>query len=155
MNYPDFNNPSQFVVYKYETSMMRLERLRHHWGWDFTVIEDSENGVWVNHNKSKRFTSRTEFIKNPYTELRECEHCGKVSTPKKVQRRYLFGLQFEFERADRRRSECYEKCTPTLCMGCYNKARPYHEKLSESDELRLAIGRVKREITKANKANHH
>ncbi len=153
MNYPDFNNPSQFVEYRYETSLMRLERLKHHWDWDFTIVSDRENGVWVNRNKSTKFTSRTSFIKNPVTVLRVCEHCGKMSTPKKIQQRYLWGFQFEHDRPDRYSSECYKKCTPTLCMGCYNKARPYSDKMNDADDLRLEIGRLKREITKANKAN--
>ena len=115
-----------------------------------TIVGEDSFGYWVNWNKSKKITTRTDYCGNEFTLLRECEDCGKLSTPKKIQNRYLFGLQFEIDKASER---CFhpKNLHPMLCMSCYNKIKPYHNKLVENEELRLQVGRLQREIYKQNK----
>ncbi len=129
-----------------------LERLRaHNMSDTHTIIDEDSFGYWVNWNKSKNYTKSTDYCRNDFTLLRECEHCGKVSTPKKIQTRYLCGLRYEISKPSERWRGDYKRMLPMLCMSCYNKARPYSDKLVENEELRLQVGRLQREIYKQNK----
>ena len=116
----------------------------------YTIVSEDGFGYWVNFNNSSKFTSKTKYCGNKFTLLRQCSECSKVSTPKKIQVRHLYGLQFEAESISLRFKE-HERTYPMLCMGCYNKVKPMHEKLCDNEELRLDIGRLKREIYKLNK----
>lgn len=52
-----------------------------------------------------------------FTPLLKCELCKKISTPKKIQSRYVIGYDY-------------------LCMGCWNKCRPIENKQNELDVLK-------------------
>jgi len=123
----------------------------YNYDYNYTILSEDSFGYWVNFNKSRKFTRRTKYCRNDFTLLRECDHCGKVSTPKKIQQRYLFGYQYEIDKPSERWRAEHTKLHPMLCMSCYNKARPYNDKLCENEELRLQVGRLKREIYKLNK----
>ncbi len=128
-----------------------LERLRaHNMSDTHTIIDENSFGYWVNFNKSKNYTRNTYFCKNDFTLLRQCEYCEKISTPKKIQCRSLYGLQFEIDKVGDRIFHP-KNLHPMLCMSCYNKIKPYHNKLVENEELRLQVGRLQREIYKQNK----
>jgi hypothetical protein len=117
----------------------------------YTVVDIAEDGTWLNYNKSKNFTSQTYFYGNPVTKLRECLRCGMRSTPKKIQRRYLYGLGVGSKKDASYWENHNDVCWPMACMACYNRLRPISEKLIEANEIRLLAGRVGREISKVNK----
>ena len=99
-------------------------------GKRFNILSHTENGFWANHNKvAVDSWSNAVFYENPVTTLRECEVCGKRSTPKKVQYRYTLGFDY-------------------LCMGCWNKLRPLEARINEHREVNTLINKLNRERLK-------
>jgi len=90
-------------------------------------------GYWIRYKNGKpRY-----WIAYSYTPLRECEFCGFISTPKKVQ--YRNGA-CSFKLTD--------GLTPTLCMACWNRFRVLvnaEEEVRQCMNLARKLERIARE----------
>ena len=59
----------------------RWDRLSIH----YNILSSDTFGVWVNHNRvAVDSYKRAEYLRFPFTELNDCEICGRRSTPKNV-----------------------------------------------------------------------
>lgn len=109
-------------------------------GIAFTVVITTEDGFFYNSNGSCNFTTRTKFVRNPVTKLSECEICGKISTPKKVN--YKSGL-YGWLDANKK---------TTLCMGCFNKVSVLVNKEKEAKEIKALIKKLNSERLKCQRS---
>ena len=84
-----------------------------------------------------------------YTPLNECDVCGYISTPKKVQHRNeLWGWNLTDKK------DYTTKSKEMLCMSCWNKIRPLVMLERESNEVRTLINKLKREFHGQTNQNH-
>lgn len=82
----------------------------------------------------------------PCTELRKCERCSFLSTPKKV------SLRYDVATLESHLSGTYVKAK-MLCMGCWNKYRPLVKCMKDHRETKYLIYRLNKERLNASKAN--
>lgn len=117
---------------------MRRELTGDSFYYRFEECHVSGNRGWVS---GWRLTNRVlksgkiskhdeEYFHHPFTPLRSCGMCGKVSTPKKVCDRHIPSAynnkwhQVITSKEDKREAwrGRYDHKKSTLCMGCWNKA---------------------------------
>ena len=117
---------------------MRRELTGDSFYYRFEECHVSGNRGWVS---GWRLTNRVlksgkiskhdeEYFHHPFTPLRSCGMCGKVSTPKKVCYRHLPSAynnnwhQIITSKEDKREAwrGRYDHKKRVLCMGCWNKA---------------------------------
>lgn len=103
------------------------------------IREYTDGGCWYGERRNA-----LRYSANPVTELRKCDLCGKVSTPKKVQHRPLVW------RWDKHKND-YSDSKSTLCMGCWNKTRRLVERQEKLDELIKLQRKILREVAKHGK----
>ena len=122
------------------------ERLVPLYGKVYNVLAHFRNGFWANSNKSKgaKYSFKSaHFYKYPSTTLRECQLCGKLSTPKKITCR---NDVFRWNVTDKNDYETEGK--NTLCMGCWNKIRVLVKRQEVCDQSRRLIAKLKEETRK-------
>lgn len=116
------------------------------YGRPYNVVKHFQNGFWANFNKSKEAKyslKSSEFYKYPSTTLKNCDLCGRLSTPKKiVYRSYIYGWN------QKDKNDYLTKSKDYLCMGCWNKVRALVKKQNICDENRRLISKIKLEIAK-------
>jgi len=105
-------------------------------------IRYAENGFWAGSRKNAMY-----FYINPITEIRRCELCGKISTPKKIQSRS------DIFHWDSERKDYTKKNKSMLCMGCYNKIKPLVYKKRDIDDLIKLQKAIIRKVRKHEKDN--
>jgi hypothetical protein len=121
-------------------------RLVHIYGMVYNVLSHHRNGFWANTNKSegaKYSFKSARFYKYPSTTLKECQLCGKLSTPKKIVRRWSV---YRWNANGKHDYETESK--DTLCMGCWNKIRVLVKRQEVCDQSRRLIAKLKEETRK-------
>ena len=83
-------------------SLMDEIHANHYWSygctsyierWDrlsirYNILSSDTFGVWVNHNRVAVDSYKSaEYLRFPFTELNDCQICGRRSTPKIVHNR--------------------------------------------------------------------
>jgi hypothetical protein len=72
-----------------------------------------------------------------YTELKTCDLCGFMSTPKKVRNRWdVFGWDTEDEGI---------RSKVTLCTGCWNKVKPLAKAKEEARKIKYLTNKLYKE----------
>ena len=123
-------------------------------GITYNYLSEDSHGYWVNHNKkggqSEKSWGTAQYFEYPKTILRECELCGKRSTPKKIQHRDVAGWDLAVY------IYCnHKKWKPSkdmLCMSCRNKVKPIYDARDDAIENKILINKLKREIMKWRKS---
>jgi len=114
--------------------------------YNVNVLAHYRNGFWANNNKSegaKYSFKSAHFYKYPSTTLKECQLCGKLSTPKKIVRRWSV---YRWNANGKHDYETESK--DTLCMGCWNKIRVLVKRQEVCDQSRRLIAKLKEETRK-------
>ena len=123
----------------------RLERLNV----EYNIVGETEDGYWYNFCKKGNMSwARAIYERNPFTELRTCDLCGKTSTPKKVQYRSLC-IRWN---VDDKKHDFETRGKDTLCMGCWNKVRIVVKRQNEVETNRRLINKLNRERLKWQKS---
>ena len=111
------------------------------WHWDQYYRRILKSG-----KESKNIYWRPVY----YTRLNECQMCGKIGIPKRVNNREVIGWDAEKNNEGRYMLEKANYHT-MFCMKCWNKIQPIYKNVMESEEIRLGIQRLSREIGKCRK----
>lgn len=77
----------------------------------------------------------------PVTWLRECELCGKMSTPKIVNNRAVWGWE-----GNKGLSKT------NLCTGCWNKVKPIYKAVKETEQIKYLSNKLVREANKCQRS---
>lgn len=128
-----------------------------------SVIRPLENGYYETHaSVYKNGSHRTKihrwiFILNPVAILNTCSRCGKTSIARKVHQRWLPGLwAMEMKEHGKDFLINYDAMVEkhTMCTGCWNFWRTISKRYEQSEDLRLFINRVKRDLRNEQKTRN-
>ena len=132
--------------YYEELVIDRWDRL----GINYNLLSDDKHGYFVNHNKKggkcEKSYGWSSYIKYPFTKLRQCELCLKLSTPKKIQERDV--ENWDLAPYISWPKNKWKPSKTILCMGCRNNVKPIYVNREKIIENKILINKLKREMTK-------
>ena len=139
-----------------QSKKLKYQTITCSYGWEVNLTKHCVYGYWYNTNKTESLKTKSkDYHPHWFTRLEQCEFCGRLSTPKKVQYRsdmhgwVLSGVDGKITRIEK--YSIGSELT-TLCMGCWNKFRPIAKAYKESQEITKLINQLKREISKCLKS---